>query len=85
MGPPNLRVSRGSAGIPPADPTAGAGEEAGNMNQVKRNVREELGATAVEYALMAGLIAVVIAAAVGVVGTTLIPMFTDAANGLVGS
>jgi pilus assembly protein Flp/PilA len=55
------------------------------MTQVKRNVREESGATAVEYALMAGLIAVVIAVAVSVIGTTLIPMFTDAANGLVGS
>jgi len=45
-------------------------------------VSEESGATAVEYALMAGLIAVVIAAAVQALGASLIPIFTTAAAGL---
>lgn len=40
---------------------------------------EETGATAVEYALMAGLIAVVIAAAVALVAPQLIPGFLAAA------
>jgi Flp pilus assembly pilin Flp len=37
---------------------------------------DEFGATAVEYALMAGLIAVVIAASVASVGQSLAAMFT---------
>lgn len=40
---------------------------------------KETGATAVEYALMAGLIAVVIAAAVALVAPQLIPWFLAAA------
>lgn len=41
--------------------------------------------TSVEYATMAGLIAVVIAAAVQALGSSLIPIFNNAAAGLVGS
>ena len=55
------------------------------MEQVKRVISEESGATSVEYALMAGLIAVVIAAAVQALGANLIPIFDSAAAGLVGS
>jgi pilus assembly protein Flp/PilA len=42
----------------------------------------ELGATAVEYALMVTMIAVVIIVAVTALGLNLIPYFTDAANGI---
>ena len=52
------------------------------MEQVRRVVSEESGATSVEYAIMASLIAVVIAAAVQALGASLIPIFTNAAAGL---
>ncbi len=42
----------------------------------------ERGATAVEYALMVALIALVIAAAVALLGTSLQPLFRNAAGGL---
>ncbi|GAA2170738.1 hypothetical protein GCM10009846_02180 [Agrococcus versicolor] len=42
------------------------------------------GATAVEYGLLVGLIAVVIIAAVILLGTTLQGMFTDVTNSLTG-
>jgi pilus assembly protein Flp/PilA len=44
--------------------------------------REDRGATAVEYGLMVGLIAVVIITAVALVGTNLSTMFTNIANKL---
>ena len=43
---------------------------------------DEVGATSVEYALMAGLIAVAIAAAVGSLGTTVNSLFNTAAANL---
>ncbi|MDZ4733705.1 MAG: Flp family type IVb pilin [Nitrospirota bacterium] len=55
------------------------------MEQVRRVVSEDSGATSIEYAIMASLIAVVIAAAVGALGSSLIPIFTNAAAGLAGS
>jgi pilus assembly protein Flp/PilA len=45
-------------------------------------VKEEDGATAVEYALMAGLIAAVIATAVAPIGVTLSSIFTNVLPGL---
>ena len=42
-------------------------------------VIDEVGATSVEYALMAGLIAVAIATAVGTLGTTVASLFNTAA------
>jgi pilus assembly protein Flp/PilA len=42
--------------------------------------RDDRGATAVEYALMAALIAAVIVAAVAVVGARVTTMFTNLAN-----
>ena len=45
------------------------------MKMLKRLFSEAEGATAVEYALMAGLIAVVIAVAVGLVGTNLTNLY----------
>ena len=44
--------------------------------------REEKGATAVEYGLLVGLIAVVIIAAVTLLGTQLQGLFTTIANAL---
>jgi pilus assembly protein Flp/PilA len=45
-------------------------------------VRDEKGATAIEYGLIAGLIAVVIITAVGLVGTDLESMFDYIATSL---
>lgn len=50
-----------------------------------RLVREEKGATAVEYGLIVGLIAVVIIVAVGVLGGTLNGFFEDINTQLGGS
>ena len=47
-----------------------------------RFVREEEGATAVEYGLMVALIAVVIIVAVALIGTRLNGVFTNVANTL---
>jgi pilus assembly protein Flp/PilA len=49
---------------------------------MKQFVKKESGATAVEYALMAGLIAAVIASAVTPIGITLTGMFTNVLPGL---
>ena len=48
----------------------------------ERLKREEKGATAVEYGLMVGLIAVVIIAAVTLLGTELEGLFTDVTDTL---
>ena len=53
-----------------------------NLGQYKKC---EVGATAVEYAIMVGFIAVVIVASVQAIGTTLIPIFADAASWFTGS
>ncbi len=45
-------------------------------------VTDEAGATSAEYAIMAGLIAVAIAAAVQTLGASLIPLFNNAAANL---
>ena len=47
-----------------------------------RLVQDEEGATAVEYGLIVGLIAIVIIVGVGFLGTTLNGMFNDVANEL---
>ena len=46
------------------------------MNIISRFVRDESGATAIEYGLIAALIAVVIIGAVQIVGTKLSTTFT---------
>ena len=51
-------------------------------NAVVRFVREEEGVTAIEYGLIAGLIAVVIIGAVTTLGTKLNAVFTNIANAL---
>ena len=49
---------------------------------VARFVREEEGVTAIEYGLIAGLIAVVIIGAVTTIGTKLNTVFTNIGNAL---
>jgi len=49
---------------------------------ISRFVKEESGATAIEYGLIAGLISVVIITAVTTVGTNLSTKFTTIANAL---
>ena len=49
---------------------------------VARFVREEEGVTAIEYGLIAGLVAVVIIGAVTTLGTKLNAVFTNIANAL---
>lgn len=53
------------------------------FNMLKRFIREEEGATAIEYGLIAALIAVVIIGAVGLIGTNLDTTFNSVANHLV--
>jgi pilus assembly protein Flp/PilA len=49
---------------------------------ISRFARDDSGATAIEYGLIAGLIAVVIVTAVTTVGTKLTNTFTDIGNKL---
>lgn len=49
-------------------------------NFVTKFVRDESGATAIEYGLLAGLIAVVIIVGAGLLGTNLNTLFTNIAN-----
>jgi pilus assembly protein Flp/PilA len=52
------------------------------MSMVQRFLRDEKGATAIEYGLIAAGIAVVIVAAVNAVGTQLQNTFTNVSNTL---
>jgi pilus assembly protein Flp/PilA len=52
------------------------------MNLISRFVRDESGATAIEYGLIAALIAVVIIGAVTTVGTSLTATFTRVSTSL---
>lgn len=52
------------------------------MNFIQKFIREEDGVTAIEYGLIAALIAVVIIGAVGTVGTNLMGVFTTVAGSL---
>ncbi len=54
-------------------------------NLFSRFVRDESGATAIEYGLIAALIAVVIITAVTAVGTALTTTFGKVSTGLAGS
>jgi len=53
-------------------------------NLFSRFVRDESGATAIEYGLIAALIAVVVIGAVTAVGTNLSATFTKVSTGLTG-
>ncbi len=52
------------------------------MNMISRFVRDESGATAIEYGLIAALIAVVIISAITLVGTNLTTTFTKISGNL---
>lgn len=52
------------------------------MNKVMRFLKEEDGVTAIEYGLLAALIAIAMAAAAGLVGTNLDLLFRDVAGRL---
>ena len=54
------------------------------LTKVKNFIREEEGATAVEYGLMVALIAVAIIAAVTTLGTKLSTMFTNVSDKIPG-
>lgn len=55
------------------------------MTKFLNMMRDEEGATAIEYGLIAGLIAVVIIAAVTLLGTDLSDTFTDVSDALGGT
>jgi pilus assembly protein Flp/PilA len=52
------------------------------MQRFPKFIRDESGATAIEYALIASLIAVVIITAVQTVGTKVSTVFTEVGNAL---
>jgi pilus assembly protein Flp/PilA len=52
------------------------------LTYVKNFLREEEGATMIEYGLMVALIAVIIMAAVGLIGTSMAEKFTDVSGEL---
>jgi pilus assembly protein Flp/PilA len=54
------------------------------MTNLKRFLKNEDGATAIEYGLIAALIGVAIITAVGLVGTRLNGTFTSVSNALAG-
>jgi len=54
------------------------------MTSLKRFLKNEDGATAIEYGLIAALIGVAIITAVGLVGTSLNNTFTSVSNALAG-
>ncbi|ABR91806.1 pilus subunit protein PilA [Janthinobacterium sp. Marseille] len=51
-------------------------------NQIIRFMKDEEGATAIEYGLIVGLISVVIAVSVGLIGGNLQTLFTNISNAL---
>ena len=55
------------------------------MEKIKRFFKEEEGVTAIEYGLIAALIAVVIIVAVALVGTNLSSKFNTVANSISGA
>jgi pilus assembly protein Flp/PilA len=55
------------------------------LMSIKRFVKDEEGVTAIEYGLIAALIAIVIVAAVTIVGTQLNIVFTSVSNCLSGA
>ena len=50
------------------------------MNKFISLIKDEKGATAIEYGLIASLIAVVLVGALRAIGTNLIPTFNNVAN-----
>ncbi len=55
------------------------------VNLMKRFIQEEEGATAIEYGLLAALIAAVIVGTVGALGQTVNTAFQNVDNGITGA
>jgi len=55
------------------------------MNLIQRLIKDESGATAIEYGLIAGLVAVAIIAALSALGTSLTDLFTSVSDELDGA
>lgn len=55
----------------------------GNMNKLQQFLRQEEGAAAIEYGLLAGLIAVAIVTTVGLIGTRLNTVFGYVSTALI--
>jgi pilus assembly protein Flp/PilA len=55
------------------------------MTLLKRLIHDEEGATAIEYGLIAGLVAVAIITALSLLGTSLDNLFTDVATQVEGA
>ncbi len=52
------------------------------MTRFSETIKNQAGATSVEYALIAGLIALVIVAALTIIGTDIANTFNEAANNI---
>ncbi|MGE5547814.1 MAG: Flp family type IVb pilin [Solirubrobacterales bacterium] len=55
------------------------------LARIRQFIRDDSGATAIEYGLIAGLISVVIIGVLTTVGTDLLAKFTEVKNGLEGA
>lgn len=55
-------------------------EEGAPMKMIQRFIRDERGATAVEYGLIAGLVAVAVIAALTALGDSLNALFSDVSS-----
>jgi pilus assembly protein Flp/PilA len=62
--------------------TVRLGKEELDMKMISRFLKDQSGATAIEYGLIAGLIAVVIITSVTAIGTKLNAKFTTISNSL---
>jgi len=62
--------------------TIGKAKEGTDMTKLLNCLRDEKGATAIEYGLIAGLIAVVIIAAVTLLGTDIQGVFTGLSDAI---
>jgi pilus assembly protein Flp/PilA len=76
-----LRADRPFNAAMPPDGDANHGNR-GVMQQVSRFIGDDSGATAIEYALIASLIAVAIITAVSTLGTKVSTVFTEVGNSL---
>ena len=74
---PTARANRRSSGLAPAAEAHGRDTR---MSKLFKCLKDEKGATAIEYGLIAGLIAVVIIAALTLLGGNLETAFNDLAS-----
>ncbi len=77
-----IQKYNGSATSPRRSGHGGEAMKESQMDLLRRYLRDADGATAIEYALIASLIAVVIIGAVTLVGTQVSTVFTEVGNAL---